>query len=282
MLWSVVGLVPVLIVLWLGSRWVDRRPFSALGLRLSRRWWRDLVFGMALGALLMAGIFAVQLAAGWITLRPGAPSGAPAWARVLALMGGLSLFVAVGVGEECVTRGYLLGNLAQGLNLGRVGPRRAILLAWLLSSLAFGWLHARNPNATPLSSAFLAVAGLMLGLGYVLTGGLAISIGLHITWNLSQGTILGFPVSGITFPGATLIAIEQGGPAVWTGGRFGPEAGLLGLAACALGSMAILVWVSRTYGRIALSDPIAVGPAVRAGRCIENARDASEAEEARA
>jgi hypothetical protein len=175
----------------------------------------------------------------------------------------LSLFLAVGIGEECVLRGYLLSNLAQGLNGTPVGSQAAIWVAWAVSSAIFGLLHQANPNATLWSSTCLAVAGLMLGLGYVLTGELAISIGLHISWNLFLGTLLGFPVSGITFPGGTLIAVTQGGPTLWTGGRFGPEAGLVGLAAYAAGCLAILAWVKRSRGGVRLSSSIAQGPRVR-------------------
>ena len=50
--------------------------------------------------------------------------------------------------------------------------------------------------------------------------------------------MLGFPVSGIAMPGAVTTAIA--GPSLWTGGSFGPEAGLLGVLACAAGAAVLL------------------------------------------
>lgn len=88
-----------------------------------------------------------------------------------------------------------------------------------------GVAHAANPNATLTSTANVAVAGIMLGTGYVLTGRLGLSIGLHTTWNLFQANVFGFPVSGLEPVGATLLAVEQGGPEAWTGSDFGPEGG---------------------------------------------------------
>jgi hypothetical protein len=100
----------------------------------------------------------------------------------------------------------------------------------------------------------------MLGFGYVLSGELAIPIGLHITWNLFQGAVYGFPVSGFGPFGATFLATEQGGPKLWTGGSFGPEGGLLGPAAMLLGILLISLWIRLRQGKISLHSPIAEGP----------------------
>jgi hypothetical protein len=92
-------------------------------------------------------------------------------------------------------------------------------------------------------------------LPFILTGELAISIGLHLTWNLFQGTIYGFPVSGDR-PTKELLVLKQAGPDVWTGGKFGPEAGLLGIAAMVAGCLLILGWVK--YCRRPLAIDVAV------------------------
>jgi hypothetical protein len=155
-----------------------------------------------------------------------------------------------------LSRGYHLLNLAEGLNLPNISPTNALLVAWLLSSSLFGVLHAFNPNATAISTFNLMVAGLFLGLGFVLTRSLAIPIGLHITWNFFQGNVFGFPVSG-TNAGATFIAVQQGGPDLLTGGAFGPEAGLIGLAAIALGTALTVGYVRMFYGEVRLQTELA-------------------------
>jgi uncharacterized protein len=96
-----------------------------------------------------------------------------------------------------------------------------------------------------------------LGLGYILTGELAIPIGLHITWNFFQGIVFGFPVSGME-PVVSVVAIQQGGPEVWTGGAFGPEAGLIVYAAMILGGLLMAAWVKLRYGKVGMHHPLAI------------------------
>jgi uncharacterized protein len=256
----VVKLVVVSILTWLAVLLIDRRTLHDFGLQLDRRWWLDFGFGLLLGALLMTLIFVVEWLAGWVIVRDTLRVEVPGVSFATAITGALFLFVVVGITEELLARGNHLRNLAEGLNFRAVGPGPALVLGWLFSSSFFGLLHVFNPNATWYSTAALMVAGLFLGLGFVLTRSLAIPIALHITWNFFQGNIYGFPVSGNTFARATLIAIEQQGPPLWTGGAFGPEAGLLGLCAILLGCGLIILWVRWQYGVVALQTDLADYP----------------------
>ena len=253
-------LIGVLLSVWLAGRFLDRRPFADFGFHVSGGWWLDLCFGMTLGALLMSAIFLVELGFGWITVTSEFRSLMPGTPFALAMLLPTTLFVCGGIYEELLFRGYQLRNAAEGLNLPVMGPRKAVILAWILSSAFFGYLHANNPNATLLSTFNVALAGLMLGFGYVLTGELAIPIGLHITWNLFQGGVFGLPVSGNAPLGASVLSTDQGGPELWTGGPFGPEAGLLGPAAMILGCLLMALWVRLRNGKVAIHTPIAEGP----------------------
>lgn len=218
---------------------LDRRRLADLGLRLDRDWLREFAGGLALGAALMTGIFIVAYLAGWA--RVTAVGGDVLPSLLLVTLG----FLAVGAYEELLYRGYLLGNLAEGLQVGPVGPREATALAAGVSSFAFGLLHLGNPNATLASAAGITAAGLFLAAGYVFTGELALPIGVHVTWNLFQGAVYGFPVSGVDV-GATVLSTRLSGPALITGGPFGPEAGLLGLAASVAGTVVVAAYAGAT------------------------------------
>jgi membrane protease YdiL (CAAX protease family) len=257
---SLASLLSAFFSVWFAGRFLDRRPFTDFGFHLSAGWSLDLVFGMALGALLMTVIFLVELGLGWITVTGAFESVEPGASFPLAILLPAGIFLCAGVYEELLSRGYQLRNAAEGLNYPALGPGGAVLLAWVLSSVFFGVLHAANPNATAVSTLNIAMAGLVLGFGYVLTGELAIPIGLHITWNFFQGSVFGFPVSGLKPVGATFLSTDQGGPTLWTGGPFGPEAGLLGPAVMILGGLLMALWVRLRSGKVAIHTPIAEGP----------------------
>jgi hypothetical protein len=244
----------------IAGRYVDRRRLRDFGFRLDRGWWLDCGFGLALGAGLMTLLFLVYLAAGWVEITGTLQPRAGFAARFLGLAG---VFLIVGVYEELLARGYLLTNAAEGL-VGWVGERGAVAGATALSSLVFGLAHATNPNATALSTVAIVLAGGMLAAGYVLTGELAVPVGLHVTWNLFQGGVYGFPVSGLGV-GASVLAVETSGPRLLTGGAFGPEAGLLGVAAMALGTAAIALWARWRTGALRI-DPSVTAPDLRPER----------------
>lgn len=246
------------LAVWLGGRYLDHRPFRAFGFRLDAAWWADFGFGLALGGILMGAIFAVEYALGWVTVTDTFRARG---AFVPTLLLTLAAFACVGFYEELLFRGYLVRNLAEGFHGPRLNARRAVVAAWVLSSVLFGVAHALNPNASLVSTLNIAGAGLLLGLGYVLTGELALPIGLHIAWNFAQGNVFGFPVSGGTGFAAQVLVIRQGGPELWTGGAFGPEAGLLGLLAMLLGAALTLARVRRRYGPLRWHTALAMPPA---------------------
>jgi membrane protease YdiL (CAAX protease family) len=249
---------------WISGKYLDRRSFRDFWFHFNSVWIRDFVFGLLLGVLLMIFIFLVELAAGWIRVDGFFQANDPDFTFVTGTLSALILFLCVGINEELWIRGYLLHNLAEALNFKFLSPRAALLAAYVISSVIFGFLHGANPNATTLSSISIAAAGLFLGLGFILTGDLAIPIGIHITWNFFEGNVFGFPVSGLS-SSATFIHINQSGPVLWTGGAFGPEAGVVGLAAVVLGCVLTVAWLRFKGGKVRLQEELAQYQALNDG-----------------
>lgn len=255
-IYSLIILSLVILAFILLARWIDRRPWQDYGFHFNPAWWRDLGFGLLLGMVLMGVVFGIEYLLGWESIQGTIENGQPSLSFWQLLVDGLIAYVLVGVQEEWFFRGFLIKNLAEGLHLPRINSKTAILIPYLLISLLFGFAHANNANATLVSSINLSLIGLLLGLGFILTGELAIPIGLHIAWNFAQGYVFGFPVSG-SDAHISLFATQQAGPTVWTGGAFGPEGGLMGLVAALLGVLLIYAWVRWTRRRVSVQAELA-------------------------
>lgn len=249
---TLAGVAAVLSV-WLSAKFLDRRSFADLGLHIDRAWWQDVGVGALIGALLASLVFIAEWAMGWVTVTEIFHNNIPGVPFALAFLLPLLLFVGISISEEVVVRGYMLTNTAEGLNFRFLSPRIALLLALIISALNFGLGH----KSAGLSTLNITLAGVWLALAYILTGELALVFGIHFTWNLFQGSVFGFPVSGTVFDPTTIIAIEQAGPDLWTGGNYGPEAGLLGTAAFGLGIVLVLFWVRYRKGHLSFQTRLA-------------------------
>ncbi len=216
-------------------RFLDRRP---IGRVVNLVWVRNFAFGMMLGAAAMSLIMLVEYLMGWIQVFRIGPTDEHSWSKLLGMLVNYWIvFTAVAFGEEALSRGYHLKNVSEGLRF--LGPSNASLIAILATSSFFGLLHLSNPHTTIISTIGITLAGIMLAFGRVATGTLAAPIGIHLTWNFFQGPVFGFAVSGNDFS-ERLFTIEQRGPEIWTGGAFGPEAGLLGIIA--IGWITVGLW----------------------------------------
>ena len=240
-----VRLLPSLIALWIVGRFIDRRKVLDFGFHFNKHWWIDFCFGLGLGGLLISLIFMVEVSRGWISISDMFYSRSNQPPFIVPFLVFLFVFSCTSISEELFARGYLIKNLAEGFNIKNIGAKGSVIIAWCFTSIIFGLAHLGNPNATFIGTINLMIAGITLGTGFILTGELAIPIGLHIAWNFFQANVFGFPVSGLSYPSeiVTMIKIDQIGPEMWTGGVFGPEAVLLGLLAILLGIFITLMWI---------------------------------------
>lgn len=231
-----IGGIAIVVSVFAARKWIDRRSISSLGLQWDNQARRDLLWGLVIAFLQIAFMFILQWALSWLEVDGFAWQEQPIASVAGSILLWLALFSAVGFYEELLSRGYQLQNLEEGLNT---------FWALLLSSAAFGVAHALNPNSSWVSVLAISIAGFFLAYPYLRTRQLWLSIGLHFSWNFFLGPVFGFPVSGIT--SFTLLQVKVSGPELFTGGAFGPEAGLIVLPAQALGFL--IVWAV-TRGRL--------------------------------
>jgi membrane protease YdiL (CAAX protease family) len=209
--------------LWISIRFIDQRPASAFGIGFLPHWPAQLATGLALAAVMLAGLLAGCLIFGYTNIQWSGgrfPAG-----TILATFGLLLLAAAT---EELVFRGFPLQILVNGM-----GEWPAVIAM----SALFGAMHRSNPGASTLSTANTALAGILLSLAYVRTRSLWLPYGIHVGWNVGLGFIFGFPLSGLHL--ASLWTTNVTGGDTVLGGAYGPEGGWLATFIFAAGAIIV-------------------------------------------
>ena len=218
---------------FLARHFLDKHSLTSLGLKLDKWLPLDILAGVLIAFTMMGLIYLIEWSLGWLSFEGFAWQTDEVSKVILNTLLYLGIFILVGWNEELLFRGYRLQNISDGLN-----PIWGVLL----SSLWFGIAHLANPNTNAKVSVATGIflAGVFLACGYLATQQLWLPIGLHIGWNFFEGVGFGFPVSGLDIYHVTRIVVA--GPEQWTGGAFGPEAGLVLLPGLILGTALIYIY----------------------------------------
>jgi membrane protease YdiL (CAAX protease family) len=223
--------IAVTVSVFLARRFLDKRSIESLGLKLDKWTVFDLLAGIGITLLQMGLMYLIMSGLGWITFQGFAWQFDPIGPVLKNTLLFFVIFILVGWTEELLCRGYQLQTIASGTNL---------FWGVLLSSAIFGILHIFNPGANWASTLGIFLAGLFFAYAYVRTRRLWLPIGMHLGWNFFEGVVFGFPVSGLDiYP---LMRIRVQGPELWTGGVFGPEAGLIVIPALIVGAFLVYLY----------------------------------------
>jgi uncharacterized protein len=231
-LFDAVGLAAALIVGGALIHFVDRRPIGALGIGWTSRTWQEMWLGFAVGAgaIALAAIMLVAVGALRFSLEPGDP-----WVWLDGRMRHAWIFLVAAFAEEALFRGYPFQVLAQTFGG---------LAAALVTSAAFAFAHAHNPNVGAFGLINIFLAGLLLSAAYLRTRSLWFATTLHLGWNWGMASLLDLPVSGLEVIDTPFYEPVVRGPEWLTGGGFGPEGGLAGTVGFAA-ALAALFLLSR-------------------------------------
>jgi len=197
------------LVVWLLRKYRDKGSFASLGLDHFRL--TDVIWGLLMGAVIMASGYFVLIATGQIRYLNSTFVPEEMLINVFFL-------ILVAFSEELLMRGYILKNLMGSMN--RYG-------ALAVSSCLFSMMHIANADYTWFAAVELFFAGILLGLSYLYTHNLWFPIALHFSWNFFQGAIFGFNVSGRHIH--SVINHMRIKDNIWNGGAFGFEGSLLSL-----------------------------------------------------
>ncbi len=220
-------------IFWLLTRVLEEKTLGSVGLAFCGCWKREMSIGLGLGASMIFLVAGLERLLGLVRFaRNTDPPGQVLSAGLFFCW----LLLIAATNEELIFRGYPFQRLVEAL--GSVG-------AVAVSSIVFGLVHLGNPSHTWISTANTMLVGIPLAVAYLRTRALWLPIGMHFAWNFIQGYGLGLPVSGMVFPKRFFEADVHG--LVWlTGGKYGPEGGLLALGAIA-GATAYLCFSKSIY-----------------------------------
>lgn len=238
--WSFVAghgsiLISAALVGWACGALLEELPWRALGCSPHRGWLKNLGLGSVLGTatLLLAALLATVTRGVHLRFDPAGPRSI---GQTLAVS--LLLFVFAAAAEEILFRGYPLQTLTRA-NLAWLGV--------LLTSVPFAAVHLNNPHAVRgFTFVNTALAGVWLAFAYLRTRSLWLPLALHWSWNWTQSSLLGFPVSGIErIAPAPLLQAMNAGPDWLTGGAYGIEGG----AACTVALLisTLVIWRTKLF-----------------------------------
>ncbi|MBE3015050.1 CPBP family intramembrane metalloprotease [Microbispora sp. NEAU-D428] len=210
-------------------RWSERRaPVEVAAKGAASAVGRGLLIGVGMFA---AVILNIALIGGYRIDGAGSVAGA---------VGVLGLMAAAAVTEELLFRGILFRIVEE---------RAGTWLALALTGLLFGLSHLFNPHASLWGAIAIAIeAGGMLAAAYAATRTLWVPIGLHFGWNFAAAGIFGTEVSGNGAQEGLLHGVTSG-PALLTGGEFGPEASPYAVLFGLLLAVAFM-WLARRRGNV--------------------------------
>lgn len=222
------AIAAILVYGWVVRRTEHRVPTEIARAGAAAPTIRGVLIGVA---MFVAVIVTIAFLGGYHVHGLGSVSGA------VALVG---FMAAAAVTEELLFRGVLFRIVEE---------RTGTWIALLLTGVVFGLAHLPNPDAGLWGATAIAIeAGFMLAACYVATRSLWLPIGLHFGWNFAAGGIFGTAVSGTGQPDGLLDATTSG-PALLTGGAFGPEGSLYAVAAGTILTV-VFLWLAHRRGHI--------------------------------
>ena len=234
---QMVSLLAVLGANALGARFLEHRSFASTGYKFHKYWWRDFAFGLLLGGITLT--VAVGLAALF-----GATTFSVNTNDLQVLLPSFILlffcFLIAAANEEALVRGFAFQALTH--NLGKV-------VALAVTALVFGLLHLGNDYVTLFSTINTMIAGIWLGVAYLMTRSLWLATALHFAWNFTMVFIFGLPVSGFNDFGKYTWLHGEATKTWISGGSYGPEGGIAATAALLLCTLAI--WKSGIFSTTA-------------------------------
>ncbi|TCI93636.1 CPBP family intramembrane glutamic endopeptidase [Tenacibaculum sp. M341] len=237
-------LISVVFSLFIDIKFLDKSSFKKYGLKINKIWLQEFLMGAIIPVVQLSIFFFVLYSTDnlkvidfFTTNSANYSFDYSFWAGFFSEIFGLIIGSTV---EEIFFRAFIFYIAYEAFQVVKKDAvKRAILIVVIIAPL-FGIAHMGNEGATTISTTNLGIDAIVMCLPFLITGRLGMSIGMHFSWNLVEGAILGFAVSG-NVAKSSIISVEMPNNLL-TGGVFGPEGSIIFILLDVVAIALILYW----------------------------------------
>jgi len=205
-----ISLITILVATWLVLKFIDRRAFQTIGFT-SRHAVLDIVTGLAVGSIWLCASLGIAWMFGWAA--PISPIG---FSWNVLIVSAISMLFNVAA-QELLLCGFIFQTIRNRSN---------VIIAIIISAVLFAGYHLGAFKGEWLPAVNVFVAGVFFCIAYLITNNLWLPIAIHFLWNVLLGPVFGITESGQSLgSGWKMFSVK--GPALFTGGSFGLEGGLI-------------------------------------------------------
>lgn len=228
----ILGFLPITLLIFAFVKFIEKRNVSSMGF-YKNGFVRKYFKGFMVGVAAFSSVVLLLAVTGHIKLVEVFNAD-----KIIIFLMILPGWMIQGATEEILARGWLMNVL---------GAKYNITVGLILSSLFFGVLHGGNPNVSYVAIINLVITGIFFGLYVIKTEDLWGACGIHAAWNAFQGNFFGFEVSGMDTGVGSIMKLKSVGSDSFTGGAFGPEAGIACTIVISLISIFLIYRIRKSY-----------------------------------
>lgn len=233
--------IPLQVIILVVTTWLiqtlRKSTFFEITGKFNSHWLKQFTIGVGIGFILMILPAIILFSFNFVDFNVNTIS-------FKSFLNSIYIYISVALAEELLFRGFIFQRLIA--SIGKWGAQ--IVIAFLFLLTHSGTLSTAG-EVKILGSLNIFLASILFGLAFIKTSSLALPIGIHFIANLTQGTLLGFGVSGESNESLLNVRIVKG--ANWIhGSAFGLEASIFGLMAVILTTICLFKWNRNTPNSI--------------------------------
>ncbi|MDD7796017.1 CPBP family intramembrane glutamic endopeptidase [Clostridium sp. 'White wine YQ'] len=204
----VIGLYIILVL------FIEKRKIQEIGFKINKGFFNRYLFGILIGLLMMSVITVIIVMSGNAQIYKGKLSSKLIPSFIILIFA----WLIQGASEEVMMRGYMMPV---------IGKKYNVLIAIIITSCYFAFLHLANNGIDRLSIINLILFGIFAAFYTIYTEDIWGICAIHSAWNMAQGNLYGFLVSGNPIMVGSIFNTLSNTKNIINGAAFGPEGGLV-------------------------------------------------------